>query len=84
MDSNGDGKISWNEFHSCLSEILPDMTEERAREMFGTIDQNHSGFIDYSEFIASSMDRTRLRADNLVERAFSMIDRDGNGSLSRE
>jgi Ca2+-binding EF-hand superfamily protein len=52
--------------------------------MFGTIDQNHSGFIDYSEFIASSMDRTRLRTDNLVEKAFSMIDRDGNGSLSRE
>lgn len=38
--------------------------------MFDAIDKNHSGFIDYSEFIASSIDKSYLRTEKVVEKAF--------------
>ena len=83
IDVNGDGKISWKEFNGCISELYPDLTEAKIKEMFYTVDNNHSGFIDYSEFITSSIDKTYLKNENLVERAFEMIDKDKNGFLSR-
>lgn len=52
--------------------------------MFDTIDKNHSGFIDYSEFITSSIDKGYLRSENMCEKAFEVIDKDKNGYLSRE
>jgi calcium-dependent protein kinase len=63
---------------------MPGMTETKIKEMFLAIDKNNSGYIDYSEFITSSMDKSYLKNENLVERAFEMIDRDKNGYLSQK
>ena len=52
--------------------------------MFSTIDKNSSGYIDYSEFITSIISRNYIRSENLVEKAFDMIDKDKNGFLSKQ
>lgn len=46
------------------------MSDKKIREMFDMIDKNRSGFIDYSEFITSSIDKNILRNENMVEKAF--------------
>jgi Ca2+-binding EF-hand superfamily protein len=37
----------------------------------------------YSEFITSTINRNYLLSENLVGKAFDMIDKDRNGSLSK-
>lgn len=48
IDINGDGKISWKEFHDCYLENMPPLLESEISEIFDRLDKNHSGFIDYS------------------------------------
>ena len=52
--------------------------------MFSKLDKNGSGFIDYSQFITSIIDRNFVKNQGLINQAFDMIDRDKNGYLSRE
>jgi Ca2+-binding EF-hand superfamily protein len=51
--------------------------------MFGKLDKNNSGYIDYSEFITSIISRNYIKSENLVEKAFYMIDKDKNGFLNK-
>jgi calcium-dependent protein kinase len=52
-------------------------------QLFRSIDKNNSGFIDYTEFESASMKRDQLLTQKHLEEAFTMIDIDGNGRLSR-
>ncbi len=52
--------------------------------MFSKLDKNGSGFIDYSEFITSIIDKNYVKEENLISPAFDLIDRDKNGFLTRE
>lgn len=46
------------------------------------IDQNNSGSIDYSEFVAATINRSKLLSQDRLEKTFKAIDKDGNGSIS--
>jgi Ca2+-binding EF-hand superfamily protein len=48
IDLNGDGQISWEEFHRCYLESMPPLPDTDLRSLFQKLDKNHSGFIDYS------------------------------------
>ena len=56
--------------------------------MFRKLDQNSSGFIDYScnfvfylEFVTSALHKNYEENDQLLEKAFNLIDKDGDGYL---
>lgn len=58
--------------------------------MFIKLDQNNSGYIDYSgtyriilEFVASTYNEERLEENEILDKAFNMIDTNHNGYLSR-
>lgn len=58
--------------------------EIEVERLMATIDSDKSGYIDYTEFLAASMDRSKLlRADNL-ETAFKAFDKDGSGSITSD
>ncbi len=40
------------------------------------------GLIDYNEFVASTMHISKLEKEELLQKAFAQLDRDGSGTIS--
>jgi calcium-dependent protein kinase len=53
-------------------------------ELFKKIDSDNSGFIDYDEFIAASIDKKKLFSIDNLQKAFIMFDTDKTGKISVE
>ena len=43
--------------------------------MFDSVDIDHSGFIDYSEFVIASMNEKQLLTNEKLQAAFKMFDK---------
>ncbi len=52
--------------------------------MLGTVNRNHCGKIDYSEFVTILCDRKKLFAKASLKEAFVHFDVNNNGFLERE
>ena len=50
--------------------------------IFSRLDADNSGFVDYSEFIASAANSKSILTNEKLKIAFSTFDADGNGKLS--
>lgn len=50
-DKNGDGTISKSELFDALKHLCPKMPDETLRSLFTKLDVDHSGNVDYTEFI---------------------------------
>ena len=83
IDVNGDGKISKEEL---FDQYRKQMDEGEARELVDMVmrevDSDGSGFMDYTEFLKASIDQKKLLSHKNLEKAFSMFDRDGSGTIS--
>jgi calcium-dependent protein kinase len=85
IDKNGDGRISKSEL---IDQYRKTMDKSEASEVVEKImkevDTNHSGDIDYTEFLAACMKYTNLESKSNLETAFQMFDRDGSGFITVE
>jgi len=83
MDQNNDGTLSVVELNEGLTRagvaIPPDL-----QQMMDNIDTDGSGVIDYSEFMAATMDKRRYIQEDVCWRAFKTFDVDGSGSIDKE
>lgn len=50
--------------------------------MFDLVDSDHSGFIDYSEFVVAAISDKALISSEKLQVAFKMFDKDGSGIIS--
>lgn len=96
LDSNNDGMLDRDElvrgYHefmrlkgvdsSSLIQNEGTTIEEQIDTLMPLLDMDGSGSIEYSEFIASAIDRTILLSKERMERAFKMFDKDGSGKIS--
>jgi len=83
LDDNGDGLLTLDELKGGLQQSgLQEIPEDLQIIMDG-IDADGSGSIDYSEFLAASLDRNSYLQDDALRAAFSVFDIDGNGFISR-
>lgn len=48
------------------------------------VDIDRNGHIDYSEFIAATIDKRKLLSKERLKAAFSIFDRDDNGFISAQ
>lgn len=78
LDTNGDGMLTFSELHEGLAS-LP-ITE--LREIWTSVDIDRSGFIDYSEFLAATVDRAIYLQETKLWAAFVTFDRDSSGKIS--
>merc|ERR1712166_1524530 len=84
LDSNGDGKMTVAELKegiekSGLKEIPPDL-----QQIMNDIDADGSGEIDYTEFLAASLDKRTYMQEDVCWNAFKNFDRNNDGKISQD
>ena len=84
FDKNNDGQIDLEEFKKGLKEIKSqNFSEQEISEFFSSIDTDKNNKIDYTEFLAATLEKkTYLQKERLFE-AFCMIDKDNNGKITK-
>jgi len=82
MDEDDSGTLSLLEFKHSMA-AYPEIDSARCEEIFETLDSTHSGEIDYTEFLAATVSSQRLVKSHSVQAAFSVLDADGDGYVTR-
>merc|ERR1712048_593160 len=79
-DSSGDGRLC----HSEIREVLEDVgiTGEEMELIIESLDSDHSGVIEYSEFISGSLDLASDQVRQHLRVAFDVFDLDNSGKLT--
>ncbi|KAF4668452.1 hypothetical protein FOL46_001949 [Perkinsus olseni] len=83
LDENGDGTLTVQEIKEGMRSLdvsLPADLEEIMKD----VDSDGSGAIDYTEFIAATIDKKTYIQEDVCWAAFRVFDLDGNGKISQE
>jgi calcium-dependent protein kinase len=80
LDTNGDGTLNISELRTGIAHLpsVGSQIEEVMKEM----DIDNSGRIDYSEFLASTIDKSIYMQEERLYAAFKIFDRDNSGKIS--
>jgi len=84
LDANGDGLLTPVELKeglrkAGLKEIPPDL-----QAIMEGIDSDGSGVIDYTEFLAATLDKRAYLQEDVCWSAFRLFDKNGDGKISPE
>jgi len=83
LDKNGDGVLTFEEIKGGLSG-LNEKTAKEVQTVLDSIDTDQSGSINYTEFIAATMERSVYLKEEKLWACFKMFDKDGNGKISAD
>ncbi|OMJ74518.1 hypothetical protein SteCoe_26520 [Stentor coeruleus] len=87
LDSDNSGTLSRKEllqgFNSLYCEEIEDI-EAEVDKIMRQVDTDGSGEIDYSEFVAASMNRNKLLSRERLELTFKAFDIDSSGTITAE
>lgn len=75
IDENGDGRITGEEFNHALTKIGMEFTGQEIQDFLLTLDLNHNGSVDYTEFIAGCMRSKIYLKEEYLRPAFEYFDR---------
>jgi calcium-dependent protein kinase len=85
IDTNGDGMLSLDEVKKAICQNSNSgISLSNVEQIFKSIDTDNSGSIDYTEFIAASLDKNVYLQENKLYEAFKLFDVDGSGKISKE
>merc|ERR1719281_1531525 len=81
LDKNGDGQLTVNEMKegikkAGLKEIPADL-----QQIMEEVDSDGSGVIDYTEFLAATLDKKTYMAEDVCWQAFRIFDKNGDGEI---
>mmetsp|Transcript_49020 Transcript_49020/g.116631 ORF Transcript_49020/g.116631 Transcript_49020/m.116631 type:complete len:509 (+) Transcript_49020:143-1669(+) len=84
LDGNSDGLLTVNEMKegmkkAGLKDIPPDM-----QQIMEDVDSDGSGVIDYTEFLAATLDQKAYIQEDICWVAFRVFDRNGDGKISKQ
>ena len=87
LDTDNSGTISKKEliqgFEMLYFDEINDI-ESEVNKIMNQVDIDHSGEIDYNEFIAASMSRNKILSKERLESAFKAFDIDSSGTISAD
>ena len=81
LDKNGDGNINFVELQQGLGK------RENAADLLEVLkaaDTDNSGTINYTEFLAATMNTQTFLREDYLKTAFQMFDQDGSGKIDRD
>merc|ERR1719428_127915 len=88
MDEDKDGKLTIDELTRGLENVSDNVKPKDLAVILETIDTDGSGMIDYTEFIAATLDIKghiqRRASQNVLWQAFRVFDKDGDGVITRD
>lgn len=79
VDKDGDGKLSLEEIQESLKGSKVSINY---KDILDSVDTDQSGFIDYTEFLASTMDTEVYLSEEKLANAFRAFDKDKSGKIS--
>merc|ERR1711920_1017639 len=83
FDTKGKGTINLHDLRACLAQAgVTD--EETVHSLAQAVDADHSGSIDYTEFLAASLDHRRASQEAVCWSAFRTFDQNDDGKISRQ
>jgi calcium-dependent protein kinase len=83
LDGNGDGLLTVNEMKEGLAKAGFKEIPADLATIMQDIDSDGSGVIDYTEFLAATIDKKHYLKEAAVWDAFKFFDKDGNGKISK-
>lgn len=82
LDTDHNGVLTRNELINGLQELRSaEDSEALVDSMLPQVDLDQSRTINYTEFLSAVLDTNRKLTDEMLRKAFSLIDRDGSGKL---
>ena len=82
FDKNKDGTITFEEWKTGLI-LLNIVEEKKITELFNSIDTDMSGRIDYTEFLAATMEQKMYLKEKRLFEAFKAFDKDNSGKITK-
>ncbi|MCQ2817976.1 MAG: protein kinase, partial [archaeon] len=82
FDTDHNGSISYDELQYQLRKL--NISRDELYRLFRLVDTDKSGEIDYSEFIAATLDTKKDIREAYLRDAFLKFDQDGSGKISKE
>jgi len=84
LDANGDGLLTSKEMKEGLQNAGFKEIPADLQAIMEQVDSDGSGMIDYTEFLAATMDRKTYLQEDVCWAAFRVFDRNGDGKISKE
>ncbi|CAK0811599.1 unnamed protein product, partial [Prorocentrum cordatum] len=82
LDADGDGRLSPWELREGLRLRGLSVSEQELQEILEGMDVNGNGAVEYTEFLAAAVDRSKYQGEGLCRYAFEVLDWDGDGQIS--
>jgi len=84
LDKDHDGRLTKDELIQGLEATGIQEIPQAMTDIMNGIDSDGSGEIDYSEFLAASLDKRHYTLDSAVREAFNFFDKNNDGKISRD
>ncbi|KAI5683627.1 hypothetical protein M9H77_04855 [Catharanthus roseus] len=81
MDTDNDGKVTYDELTAGLRKVGSQLAEPEIKLLMEVADVDGNGFLDYGEFVAVTIHLQRIENDEHLRRAFMFFDKDGSGYI---
>lgn len=81
MDTDNDGKVTFEELRAGLKKVGSQLAEPEIKLLMDVADVDGNGVLDYGEFVAVTMHLQRMENDAHIRRAFVFFDKDGSGFI---
>ncbi|XP_028763379.1 calcium-dependent protein kinase 10-like [Neltuma alba] len=81
MDSDGDGKVTYEELKAGLRKVGSQLAEPEIKMLMEVADVDGNGVLDYGEFVAVTIHLQRMENDEHFRKAFMYFDKDESGYI---
>eukprot|EP00882_Tetradesmus_deserticola_P022169 GHRQ01024059.1.p2 GENE.GHRQ01024059.1~~GHRQ01024059.1.p2 ORF type:complete len:207 (+),score=108.21 GHRQ01024059.1:713-1333(+) len=84
IDADSSGTITVEEMRRALTKWGHKIQDSELQSLMAIADVDGDGLIDYNEFVAATMHLSKLNKEELLQKAFKQLDKDGSGTITIE